>query len=71
MLKEHDAVTVTVDVPEHGLRAGDVGAVVHCYPDGNTYEVDFVDEHGRAKGTVTLAGSLLLRLNLTSLVATS
>ncbi len=69
MLREHDVVTVTVDVPAEGLAAGDVGAVVHCHPDGDTYEVEFVNDQGRSKGVVTLSGSRLLRLNLTSLVA--
>ncbi len=69
MWKEHDVVTVTVDVPAEGLSAGDVGAIVHCYPDQNAYEVDFLDDQGRSKGVATLSGSQLLRLNLTSLVA--
>ena len=69
MWKEHDVVTVTVDVPAEGLSAGDVGAIVHCYPDQNAYEVDFLDDQGRSKGVATLSGSQLLRLNLISLVA--
>lgn len=69
MWKEHDVVTVTVDVPAEGLSAGDVGAIVHCYPDQNAYEVDFLDDQGRSKGVATLPGSQLLRLNLISLVA--
>ena len=69
MLKEHDVVTVTVDVPAEGLSAGDVGAIVHRYTDQDAYEVDFLDAQGRSKGVVTLSGSRLLRLNLTSLVA--
>ncbi len=69
MWKEHDVVTVTVDVPAEGLSAGDVGAIVHCYPDQNSYEVDFLDDQGRSKGVVTLLSSQLLRLNLNSLVA--
>ena len=68
MLKEHDVVTATVDVPDQGVAAGDVGAVVHCYP-SETYEVDFVDDHGRGKGVVTLSAAQLLRLNLVSLLA--
>ncbi|RJP39717.1 MAG: DUF4926 domain-containing protein [Phycisphaerales bacterium] len=69
MLIEHDVVTVVEDVPDRGLSTGDVGAVVHCYPDREAYEVDFVDETGRSKGVVTLTGNQLLRLNLRSLVA--
>ena len=68
-LKEHDVVTVTTDNLEAGLVAGDVGAIVHCYSGGDVYEVDFVDEHGRSKGVVTLHGRDLFRLNLASLVA--
>jgi hypothetical protein len=30
---EHDIVVLTRDLPEYGLTAGDVGAVVHVYPD--------------------------------------
>ncbi len=71
MLKEHDVVTVTTDVPEERLSAGDVGAIVHRYPENDVYEVDFVDEHGRARGVVTLSGSQLLRLNLSSLLTAS
>jgi|WetSurMetagenome_2_1015567.scaffolds.fasta_scaffold853540_2 hypothetical protein len=69
MFREHDVVTVTVDLDEQGLSAGDVGAIVHCYAGQDAYEVDFVDEQGRPKGTVTLAGEHLLRLHLTSLLA--
>ncbi len=69
MLKEHDVVTVTVDVPAEGLSAGDVGAIVHCYADQDAYEVDLLDAQGRSKGVATLSGSQLLRLNLVSLVA--
>jgi hypothetical protein len=69
MLREYDVVTVRQDVPEAGLRAGDVGAVVHCYAEKDVYEVEVVDEHGRSKTVTTLRGDQLLRLNLTSLVA--
>ena len=69
MLQEHDVVTVTADVPAESLSVGDVGAIVHCYPGRDAYEVDFLDDQGRSKGVVTLSGDKLLRLNLISLVA--
>lgn len=69
MLKEHDVVTVMVEIPEHGLAAGDVGAVVHCYPGQDVYEVDVLDDQGRTKSVVTMPGKKLLRLNLVSLVS--
>lgn len=67
MLKEHDVVALTVDLPADGLSSGDVGAVVHCYSDGQTCEVEFVDEQGRSRAVVTLADPQLLKLNLVSL----
>ena len=69
MLGEHDVVTIRVDLPGEGLAAGDVGAIVHCYPAQDAYEVEVLDQFGRSKGVVTLLGSQLLRLNLVSLVA--
>ena len=69
MLREHDVVTVTAELPDQALAVGDVGAVVHCYPQTDTYEVEFLDERGRSKGVVTVSGEHLLRLNLISLCA--
>ena len=34
MLIEHSRVVLTYEFPPHGLLAGDVGTVVHVYPDG-------------------------------------
>ncbi len=51
MIDELDTVVLTRDVPEHGLVTGDVGAVVHRYPDGALFEVEFVTADGH---TVTL-----------------
>ena len=53
-------VILTVDLPEHGLCAGDVGTVVerHAAPgreDG--YSVEFFDMTGRTVAVVTLPGS--------------
>ena len=43
-----DTVVLTRDLSEHGLRAGDLGAVVELYaPDG--LEVEFVQASGKTK----------------------
>ncbi|MDZ7759602.1 MAG: DUF4926 domain-containing protein [Desulfovermiculus sp.] len=34
MIKEHENVVLTVDLPSGGLMAGDVGVVVHIYEGG-------------------------------------
>lgn len=69
MLSEHDVVTVTEDIPQEGIHAGDVGAIVHHYAQRDCYEVELLDSRGRSKGVKSLDGSKLLRLNITSLVA--
>ena len=69
MVKEHDVVALTEDVPAEGLHKGDVGAVVHCYRPGDTYEVEFIDERGRTKRIASISASRLMKLNLLSLTA--
>jgi hypothetical protein len=53
-IAEHDVVVLTRDVPEHGLRGGDVGAVVHVYGTGAAYEVEFVSGGGQTLAVETL-----------------
>jgi hypothetical protein len=51
--KPLDTVVLDKDLPEHGLRRGDLGAVVHVYePDG--MEVEFVTASGKTEALVTL-----------------
>ena len=48
-----DTVVLARDLPEHGLREGDLGAVVEVYqPDG--VEVEFVRASGQTKALLTL-----------------
>jgi hypothetical protein len=48
-----DTVVLDRDLPEHGLRASDLGAVVEVYePDG--LEVEFVTASGKTQALVTL-----------------
>ena len=51
---EHDVVVLTRNLPEHGLRAGDVGAVVHVYENGKAYEAEFVTGSGQTLAVETL-----------------
>ena len=51
--KQLDTVVLDRDLPDHGLRRGDLGAVVEVYePDG--LEVEFVTASGRTEALVTL-----------------
>ncbi len=54
MIGELEAVVLTRDLKEHGLESGDVGAVVHCYPEGKTFEVEFVTGEGNTAALLTL-----------------
>lgn len=54
MIKELDIVVLKHDIKEYGLTEGDIGAVVHCYSDGNVYEVEFVTAEGKTIAVLTL-----------------
>ncbi len=54
MIKEHERVVLKTDVPAEGLKAGDVGTVVHVYEDGKAFEVEFVTLDGRTAAVMTL-----------------
>ena len=51
-----DTVVLDRDLPDEGLRKGDLGAVVHVYePDG--LEIEFVSASGRTEALVTLTAA--------------
>ncbi len=53
MIKEHDLVVLTADLPTEGLKAGDVGTVVmvHTIPG---YEVEVMTLEGRTIAVVSV-----------------
>ena len=57
MIRELDVVVLLRGLPAEGLEAGDVGAVVHCYGDGEALEVEFVTGSGATVAVVTLERS--------------
>jgi hypothetical protein len=54
MIKELDLVVLTHDVSAHGLKAGDIGTVVHCYKGNAAFEVEFVTAEGKTLALLTL-----------------
>ena len=54
MIAEHSTVVLVHDLPDAGLTAGDVGAVVFVHDEGKAYEVEFVDGDGTTVALVTL-----------------
>lgn len=53
-MNEHDTVVLTRPLPDHGLKAGDVGAIVHVHNSGKAFEVEFVAGGGATMALVTL-----------------
>ena len=51
--RELDTVVLTRDRPDAGLKAGDLGAVVHVHAPADV-EVEFVTASGRTQALVTL-----------------
>jgi Domain of unknown function (DUF4926) len=53
VIKEHDRVVLKKPIPEQGLKAGDVGTVIHVHGKGEAYEVEFLTLHGETVGIAT------------------
>ena len=53
MMKELDTVVLTTDIPEHGLKAGDLGTVVLVH-EHSGYEVEFMTLDGETVAVVSL-----------------
>lgn len=66
--RELDTVVLARDLPEHGLKAGDLGAVVLFSPP-NTVEVEFVRASGRTQALVTLSADALRPVRDEDLIA--
>lgn len=59
MIKEHDCIVLTQDIPDDGLQAGDVGTVVHIHRDAVAYEVEFITLTGKTVAVATVLSSQL------------
>lgn len=53
---ELDTVVLERDLPEHDLRRGDLGAIVHRHGP-NTFEVKFVRASGKTQAVISLAAA--------------
>ena len=57
MIKEHDRVVLKKEVPAQGLKAGDVGTVIHVHKKDKAFEVEFVALDGETLAIATLDAS--------------
>jgi hypothetical protein len=58
-IREHECIVLTEDLPGDGLKAGDVGTVVHVHGRGAGYEVEFMTLTGTTVAVATVLPSQL------------
>jgi hypothetical protein len=54
VINELDSVVLNADLPDLGLKAGDIGTVVMVHEGGAGYEVEFVALDGETLAVATL-----------------
>jgi hypothetical protein len=57
MIQESESIVLVGDLPEHGLRDGDIGTVVHIHSGDTGYEVEFMTLDGQTVAVVSLLPS--------------
>lgn len=57
MISELDRVILSEDLPEHNLKAGDIGTVVLIHENGEGYEVEFVALNGETLAVASVYAS--------------
>lgn len=67
--KKLECVVLKHDIPEHGLRAGDLGTVVEVYPESGV-EVEFVKGSGATQALLTLSKRDIRKIESDDLLAT-
>jgi hypothetical protein len=63
MISEHDRVVLISDIVGEAVRAGDVGTVVHIYPQHAAYEVEFFSLDGQTFTVATVERTLVRPVN--------
>ncbi len=59
LVKEHEMVVLTAELPGEQLTVGDVGTVVHVHAGGQAYEVEFTTLTGETVAVVSVSASQL------------
>ena len=66
-----DTAISTVNIPEHRVLAGDLGAIVEVYTaPGLAYEVEFVNPDGSTRALLTLAPEQVRALSPSDVLTT-
>ena len=53
-MKELESVVLADNLPDHGLKKGDIGTIVLIHRNGEGYEVEFMTLDGKTVTVVTL-----------------
>ena len=61
-MKELERVALTEDLPEHGLKIGDIGMILDIYADHKGYQVEFVTLNGELIALVSVYPSQIRQL---------
>jgi hypothetical protein len=66
-IHENDVIALLVDLPDSGLRRGDMGTVVHVFDPTDKHPggllVEFTDESGRTQAQIDIVDrSLIVKL---------
>jgi hypothetical protein len=69
-LNELDMVVLKQDLPQEGLKQGDVGAVVLVYDGGAGYEVEFTTFKGQTLSVVTVEPDAIRPVGETDVIHT-
>ncbi len=54
MIKEHDRVVLTSDLPQYHLKVGDIGVVVMIHGEHQGYELELFSADGQTLKVVTV-----------------
>jgi ATP-dependent exoDNAse (exonuclease V) alpha subunit len=54
MIKEHDRIMLTTDLPDYGLKTGDIGTIVLVHTKNKGFEVEFVSLDGKTVAVISL-----------------
>jgi hypothetical protein len=68
MVKEHDRVVLTVDLPDYQLQAGDIGTIVMIHQGAKGYEVEFFTVDGKTFDVVTVEAVQVRAVNSNELL---
>ncbi len=57
MINEMDSIVLTINLPEYGLTAGDLGTVVMIHAGGEGFKVEFVTLDGETLAVASLSAA--------------